>query len=385
MHRTLIFRASLCEATGDVVAANRARDGLLDFMKTLYGPNDWRVKSTEQDFGKREQSARIATGPDQKSGEPKASEPDFSRFYRRETSEELAVILLVALDAMGRCRARSRSTAPGSSANWPSCCSRSQILTRKNPLPTGERTVKRGMRRSSPTSEALYFQGDFDAASLVYDKARQSIVRRNGSTTRAITVPWSPWHGWSPKRAITPRARSLLEQAIAIIKAEWHERHPDYDRSLTDLAVVLIRLGDYAAARPLVERALEIAETDRGRRQNRGRTGRPQMLASDQRRQNRGRDPGGLEMLGPMIGRSREPDTDPEVARDAANSAHTERPGQAARRGGGIMPRQLPCWKGRWPNSKRPGRSPIGLRYLSRHAGRYTQGPRRFRCRPAIV
>ena len=122
VHRTLVFRASLCEATGDVVAANRARGGLLDFMKALYGPNDFRVKWTEQDFGKRGQSARIATGPDQKSGEPKASEPDFSRFYRRDTSEELAVILLVAPSAMGRCRARSRSTAPGSSANWPSCC-----------------------------------------------------------------------------------------------------------------------------------------------------------------------------------------------------------------------------------------------------------------------
>ena len=61
-------------------------------------------------------------------------------------------------------------------------------------------------------------------------------------------------------------ARPLDERALAIRKEVLGERHPDYALSLNNLAVLLDSQGDYAAALPLYERALAIRKEVLGER-----------------------------------------------------------------------------------------------------------------------
>ena len=55
-------------------------------------------------------------------------------------------------------------------------------------------------------------------------------------------------------------ARPLLERALAIREAALPPGHPDLAQSLNDLGMLLRVGGDYAGARPLLERALAISE-----------------------------------------------------------------------------------------------------------------------------
>ena len=48
---------------------------------------------------------------------------------------------------------------------------------------------------------------------------------------------------------------------MAINECAYGSEHPYVGRTLTNLALILLDLGDAAAARPLAERALAIAET----------------------------------------------------------------------------------------------------------------------------
>ena len=298
-------------------------------MKASHGPNDWRVKWTEQDLARREQSARRPPDPNQKSGETKTSAPDFSRFYDREESEELAVILLVALDRYGPLRGKNPLDRAGRVSEL--------ALTLLEKSNKDSKKTASGRPTERPSEHAavvadlarmLYFQGDLDAARHLYEKAVQinRVATATGSSTRAITVPLITLAWLVAEDGDYAKARSLLEQAIAISKAEWRELHPDYPQILTDLAIVLMRLGDYAAAKPLVKQAREIAETVRPRRENQGMNSRGLgtfgLLGMVRpRRENQGMNSRGLGMLGLMGGRPQEPDADPEAAQDAANSA----------------------------------------------------------------
>ena len=55
-------------------------------------------------------------------------------------------------------------------------------------------------------------------------------------------------------------ARPLYERALAIREQALGPAHPDTATSLNNLAYLLWAQGDYAAARPLYERALQIVE-----------------------------------------------------------------------------------------------------------------------------
>ena len=59
-------------------------------------------------------------------------------------------------------------------------------------------------------------------------------------------------------RADFAAARPLYERALAIRKEVLGERHPVYALSLNNLAALLDKQGDYAAARPLLEQAVAI-------------------------------------------------------------------------------------------------------------------------------
>ena len=59
-------------------------------------------------------------------------------------------------------------------------------------------------------------------------------------------------------------ARPLLEKALAIRKEVLGERHPDYATSLNNLAELLERQGEFAAARSMLEQALAIRKEVRG-------------------------------------------------------------------------------------------------------------------------
>jgi hypothetical protein len=58
-------------------------------------------------------------------------------------------------------------------------------------------------------------------------------------------------------------ARPLLERALAIDEAAFEANHPTIAVDLSNLALVLQDLGDPAAARPLLERTLAILEARR--------------------------------------------------------------------------------------------------------------------------
>jgi tetratricopeptide (TPR) repeat protein len=62
-------------------------------------------------------------------------------------------------------------------------------------------------------------------------------------------------------RARLPEARPLLERALAIAEAVHGPDHPEVAIRLNNLALILGGLGESAAARPLLERALAITET----------------------------------------------------------------------------------------------------------------------------
>ena len=55
-------------------------------------------------------------------------------------------------------------------------------------------------------------------------------------------------------------ARPLFERALAIREKALGPEHPDTATSLATLAILLQAQGDYAAARPLFERALAVRE-----------------------------------------------------------------------------------------------------------------------------
>ena len=55
-------------------------------------------------------------------------------------------------------------------------------------------------------------------------------------------------------------ARPLLERALAIDESTYGPDHPDVALRLSNLAMVHAALGEPAAARPLLERAVAIAE-----------------------------------------------------------------------------------------------------------------------------
>ena len=63
---------------------------------------------------------------------------------------------------------------------------------------------------------------------------------------------------------ISAAARPLAERALAIAETAYGPEHPDVGTALNNLAGILRDLGDLAAARPLAERALAIAETAYG-------------------------------------------------------------------------------------------------------------------------
>jgi tetratricopeptide (TPR) repeat protein len=54
------------------------------------------------------------------------------------------------------------------------------------------------------------------------------------------------------------KAIPLYEQALAIFKKVLGEKHPEYARSLNNLAMLYKSMGDHKAALPLLKRALEI-------------------------------------------------------------------------------------------------------------------------------
>ena len=53
-------------------------------------------------------------------------------------------------------------------------------------------------------------------------------------------------------------AQPLIERALAIREKALGPEHPDTASNLNNLASILRRQGDYAAAQPLFERALAI-------------------------------------------------------------------------------------------------------------------------------
>jgi tetratricopeptide (TPR) repeat protein len=59
-------------------------------------------------------------------------------------------------------------------------------------------------------------------------------------------------------------ARPLLERALAICERTLGPDHPATATSLNNLALLLYRQGEYAAARPLYERALAIRKRTLG-------------------------------------------------------------------------------------------------------------------------
>ena len=59
-------------------------------------------------------------------------------------------------------------------------------------------------------------------------------------------------------------ARPLAERALALAETAYGPEHPDVGVALNILAEILRDLGDPAAARPLAERALALAETAYG-------------------------------------------------------------------------------------------------------------------------
>jgi tetratricopeptide (TPR) repeat protein len=59
-------------------------------------------------------------------------------------------------------------------------------------------------------------------------------------------------------------ARPLAERALAIAETAYGPEHPDVGTSLNNLALIVGELGDFAAARPLAERALAVTETAYG-------------------------------------------------------------------------------------------------------------------------
>jgi tetratricopeptide (TPR) repeat protein len=70
--------------------------------------------------------------------------------------------------------------------------------------------------------------------------------------------------GYLYGRAAYSAARPLVERALAIAEKALGPEHPDTATSLADLAFLLRRQADLAAARPLAERALAIHEKARG-------------------------------------------------------------------------------------------------------------------------
>ena len=60
-------------------------------------------------------------------------------------------------------------------------------------------------------------------------------------------------------------ALPLAQRAADLGYSHLDEAHPDYARSLTNLAATHMSMGDHAAALPLVERALEIRRATLGR------------------------------------------------------------------------------------------------------------------------
>ena len=67
-------------------------------------------------------------------------------------------------------------------------------------------------------------------------------------------------------RAEADRQRAEYERALANVRAVFGDRHPLYARNLNYLAGLLWTQGDYAAAKPLFQQALDIRKVALGER-----------------------------------------------------------------------------------------------------------------------
>ena len=92
------------------------------------------------------------------------------------------------------------------------------------------------------------------AVSLVDDTADADVA---GDTSWLLECAGSYVHTQGRPR----QARPLLERAVALAETAYGPEHPIVGNHLYTLGVIVRVLGDFAAARPLAERALAITET----------------------------------------------------------------------------------------------------------------------------
>ena len=109
--------------------------------------------------------------------------------------------------------------------------------------------------RSRDAESLLFFsEGRQGPANTAFVDAHRRMARLNrGDDPQIDSLVTQAWghHGKGDFEA----AKRQLEQALALAKAKQWDYHSDYPERQTDLAVMLIRLGDYAAAMPMLEAA----------------------------------------------------------------------------------------------------------------------------------
>jgi tetratricopeptide (TPR) repeat protein len=104
--------------------------------------------------------------------------------------------------------------------------------------------------RSLTQLEALYRERGDDAAA--------EPLRRQVLAVRRCAADLNYQAGLHLERGDNAGAEPLLRQALELYRAILGENHPDYVRSLSNLAELYRERGDHAAAEPLLRQALEV-------------------------------------------------------------------------------------------------------------------------------
>ncbi|MFO0578401.1 MAG: FxSxx-COOH system tetratricopeptide repeat protein [Polyangia bacterium] len=128
-----------------------------------------------------------------------------------------------------------------------------QLLTR---LPTGRQRDELDFLTLSNLANNLSYQGQNERADEFLERAVRLRDRLYGAGNARHIQSHMQEAGLALRRGDRARAKELLESALSAARDEWSTEHPHWSHLLRDLGRVCRELGDLAAAREHLQRAL---------------------------------------------------------------------------------------------------------------------------------